>query len=112
MIDEETDIAIAAGQTKTFRLQDYGGFFRSQEQIKLMGPRDGDGYYCNSVEMTAQQWRTTVRALLRIDVYGHEKDGFKYKGLKDLITELVSLILGLIRSIPQDFTSSLLLKHV
>jgi hypothetical protein len=34
------------------------------------------------------QWRTTVRALLRIDIYGHESPGFKHKGLKDLVSEL------------------------
>ena len=88
MIDVETELAIAAGQTKTFRLQDYGGLFGSQEKIRSMSSCDGGELSFNSVEMPAQQWRTTVRALLRVDVYGHEQESFKYKGLKDLITEL------------------------
>jgi len=40
------------------------------------------------VEMPAWQWRTTVRALLRVDIYGHEQDAFKHKGLKDLVTDM------------------------
>lgn len=38
--------------------------------------------------MPPHQWRTTVRALLRIDIYGHEQEGFRHKGLKDLISEM------------------------
>jgi hypothetical protein len=40
------------------------------------------------IEMPAWQWRTTVRALLRVDIYGHEQGGFKHKGLKDLVTDM------------------------
>ena len=40
------------------------------------------------VEMPAHQWRTTIRALLRIDIYGHEQGGYSHKGLKDLVAEM------------------------
>lgn len=92
MIDEETNIAIAAGQNKTFRFQDYGGFFESQHKLGPKCPCDAGSISFNSVEMPAQEWRRTVCALLRIDVHGYEQGGLKHKGLKDLITDLVSLI--------------------
>lgn len=44
--------------------------------------------FFQAIEMPASQWRTTVRALLRIDIYGHEQGGFKHKGLKDLVSEM------------------------
>lgn len=44
--------------------------------------------FFNAVEMAPHQWRTTVRALLRVDIYGHEQGGFKHKGLKDLVAEM------------------------
>lgn len=44
--------------------------------------------FFNAVEMPAHQWRTTVRALLRVDIYGHEQGGFKHKGLKDLVADI------------------------
>jgi hypothetical protein len=46
--------------------------------------------FFNAVEMPAHQWRTTVRALLRVDIYGHEQEGFKHRGLKDLVTQMES----------------------
>lgn len=104
-IDEETEIAIAAGQTKTFRFEDYGGFFGNEERVRLMGNCDIGGLSFKGVEMPAQQWRTTVRALLRLDVYGHEQNGFKHKGLKDLITELVSLMSSRVTTSSEHLTS-------
>ncbi|KAE9376965.1 hypothetical protein N431DRAFT_330525 [Stipitochalara longipes BDJ] len=87
MVDDETAKAEALGQTKTFRFFDYGGMCGRQvisnevacaETTRLASP----------VEMPPQQWRTTVRALLRVDIYGHEQPGFKHKGLKDLVAEM------------------------
>jgi len=87
MVDDETTKAESLGQTKTFRFFDYGGMCGRQvvsdekscaETTRLASP----------VEMPPQQWRTTVRALLRVDIYGHEQPGFKHKGLKDLVTEM------------------------
>jgi hypothetical protein len=87
MVDDETTRAESLRQTKTFRFFDYGGLCGRQaisdevacaETTKLASP----------IEMSPQQWRTTVRALLRVDIYGHEQPGFKYKGLKDLVAEM------------------------
>jgi len=44
--------------------------------------------FFNAVDMPPHQWRITVRALLKIDIYGHEQGGFKHKGLKDLVAEM------------------------
>jgi len=44
--------------------------------------------FFNEVEMPPQQWRNTVRALLRVDIYGHEQPDFNFKGLKDLVSEM------------------------
>jgi len=89
MVDDETDAAIAEGLTKTFRFHDYGGLC-SKQQASL-----AESFTCvekemffNEIEMPPQQWRTTVRSLLRVDIYGHEQPGFKHKGLKDLVSEM------------------------
>lgn len=42
------------------------------------------------VEMPPHQWRTTVRALLRVDIYGHEQGDFRHKGLRDLVNDMES----------------------
>jgi hypothetical protein len=90
MVDEETDAAIAAGQTKTFRFHDYGGLGCREREATAQ-----DAMVCieketffSAVEMPPMQWRTTVRALLRIDIHGNESPGFKHKGLKDLVSEM------------------------
>lgn len=44
--------------------------------------------FFTAVDMPPHQWRNTVRAMLRVDIYGHEQHGFKHKGLKDLVAEL------------------------
>ena len=88
MIDAETDEAIALGQTKTFRFHDYGGMCGRQESVKQAMTCVEKELLFNAVEMPPAQWRTTVRALLRVDIYGHEQPGFKHKGLKDLVGEM------------------------
>jgi hypothetical protein len=89
MIDAETDLAVALGQTKTFRFQDYGGLSGAQETLKPNMQCMGEEIWCNAVEMPPAQWRTTVRALLRIDIYGHEQPGLApHKGLKDLVSAM------------------------
>lgn len=87
MIDEETDTAIAAGQNKMFRFHDYGGLCGRQETVQQAMTCVEKDLFFNAVEMPPAQWRTTVRALLRVDIYGHEQATFKHKGLKDLISE-------------------------
>lgn len=88
MVDDEADAAEAAGQTKSFRFQDYGGLCGRQKTIEeTMACLDKELLF-NTVDMPAHQWRTTVRAMLRVDIYGHDLDGMKHKGLKDLVTEM------------------------
>lgn len=89
MVDDETTAAEGRGQMKTFRFHDYGGMCNQQKSLGKIG------FGCTTqskltqpIEMPPQQWRTTVRALLRVDIYGHEQPGFKHKGLKDLVAEM------------------------
>lgn len=88
MVDDETEAAAAAGQTKTFRFQEYGGLSEHQQDLQMAMSCAEQQVFINNVEMPPQQWRATVRALLRIDIYGHETPGFKHKGLKDLVEDL------------------------
>lgn len=88
MIDDETEMATAAGQTKTFRFNDYGGMCGKTESIEQAITCFEKTMFFESVEMPPQQWRTTVRALLRVDIYGHEQPGFKHKGLRDLVADM------------------------
>jgi hypothetical protein len=89
MVDEETDAAIAAGQqTKTFRFHDYGGLGCREATVQEAMLCVEKGAFFSAVEMPPMQWRTTVRALLRIDIHGNETPGFKHKGLKDLVGEM------------------------
>ena len=88
MIDKETDEAVTSGQMKAFRFHDYGGLCgkeQSTEQSMVCFEKE---LFFNAIEMPPAQWRTTVRALLRVDIYGHEQPGFKHKGLKDLVDEM------------------------
>ena len=88
MIDAETDAAVALGQTKTFRFHDYGGLCGTQQSIhETMACIEKEMMF-NTVEMPPIQWRTTVRALLRVDIYGHEQDNFRHRGLKVLVAEI------------------------
>jgi hypothetical protein len=88
MVDDETEAAAAAGQTKTFRFQEYGGLSEHQQPLQVALSCAEQQKFFNDMEMPPQQWRATVRALLRIDIYGHEMPGYKHKGLKDLVGDL------------------------
>ncbi|KAG0649680.1 Fusaric acid cluster transcription factor FUB10 [Hyphodiscus hymeniophilus] len=88
MIDAETDQAVASGQMKTFRFHDYGGLCGRQISIQEAMICAEKEFLFNALEMPPAQWRTTVRALLRVDIYGHEQPEFKHKGLKDLVDEM------------------------
>jgi hypothetical protein len=90
MVDDETNTADSMGQMKTFNFLDYGGLCGQQTTVaKTLGSAcaQREGLF-KEVEMPPQQWRTTVRALLRVDIYGHEQPGFRHKGLKDLVAEM------------------------
>lgn len=88
MVDEEANAAIAARQTKTFNLYDYGGLCGREVNPQDAFPCVERDFLYNTINMPPVQWRTTVRALLRVDIYGHETPGFKHKGLKDLVGEM------------------------
>lgn len=71
MIDRETEAAITSRTRKIFRLADYGG---------LRG-LTGDCDYIeewNHMDLSPGDWRTTVRALLRIDIYGFDPSDNHY----------------------------------
>ncbi|RAL63749.1 hypothetical protein DID88_003396 [Monilinia fructigena] len=88
MVDEATAEAIAKGQTKVFRYLDYGGLCEHQKPLNEAVDCIGKALPMADMEMQPSEWRTTVRALLRADIYGHDQPGFKYKGLRDLISEM------------------------
>jgi hypothetical protein len=88
MIDQEADAAVATGNTKTFEFQEYGGLCIRQTTLQgEMACIEKETMF-TPVEMPPMQWRSTVRALLRVDIYGHEAPGYKYKGLKGLVEEI------------------------
>ncbi|KAG9234138.1 hypothetical protein BJ875DRAFT_377130 [Amylocarpus encephaloides] len=88
MIDDEMNAALAAGATKSFRFHDYGGLCQVQQTIKgEMACLEKEMMF-KPVDMPPMQWRNTIRALLRVDIYGHEHAGFKHKGLKGLVEEI------------------------
>jgi hypothetical protein len=88
MIDDETTTAESLGKTKTFRFRDYGGMCGQKATTEDSVECFENGKFSKPIEMSPTKWRTTVRALLRVDIYGHEQPGFKHKGLKDLVAEM------------------------
>lgn len=94
LVDEEAAAAALAGRKITFTLATYGG---------LWGPLAASDHLCGATEgmegkvMEPSMWRLTVRALLRIDVYGLSgctpgwdglgpaEDPVSQHGLKDII---------------------------
>ncbi|RDW75055.1 hypothetical protein BP6252_06197 [Coleophoma cylindrospora] len=85
MIDNHTKATTAAGQTMTFELKDYGGIGYDSNDSSW---QDCSQDICSNRSMQPAEWRSTVRALLRMDIYGHEQGGFKCKGLKDIVDEM------------------------
>ncbi|KAJ8061093.1 hypothetical protein OCU04_010167 [Sclerotinia nivalis] len=88
MVDEATAEAIAKGQTKIFRYRDSGGLYEHQKPLDQAENCIDEVFLMADREMQPAEWRTTVRALLRADIYGHEQPGYKYKGLRDIISEM------------------------
>ncbi|CAG8982755.1 hypothetical protein HYALB_00001036 [Hymenoscyphus albidus] len=88
MIDDETDVAVATGQTKTFQFGEYGGICNKQETIDEALVCAEKEILFKAVEMPPLEWRRTLRALLRVDIHGHEQENCNHKGLKDLVGEV------------------------
>jgi hypothetical protein len=88
MIDVETRRADAAGEMKPFNFTAYGGLPQSPELTSKSQPCSQQADFLNGLEMAPSQWRAAVRALLRVDIYGHKADDITLKGLKDLVSEM------------------------
>ncbi|KAK7416026.1 hypothetical protein QQX98_005477 [Neonectria punicea] len=93
MVDRETALAKKQGRTFWFSFKDIGG---------LWGTVGESSDHCSTIQcynnsnMAPDMWRMTIRALLRLDVYGLGKkdDGisshetYTQLGLKDVVTVL------------------------
>lgn len=88
MVDEATAVAIAKGQTKIFRCGDSDGLYEHQKPFDQAANFIYEVFPMAGREMQPAEWRTAVRALLRGDIYGQEQPGYKYKGLRDIISEM------------------------
>jgi hypothetical protein len=86
MIDKETEEAQAAGKMKIFQLEAYGGVLGSNPRICVCP----NSY--NNTELNPSEWRSIVRALLRVDIYGNEHGCLNLSGsgtgLRGIISEL------------------------
>ncbi|KAM0332531.1 hypothetical protein ACHAQA_002814 [Verticillium albo-atrum] len=96
LVDEATAESKQKGETMLFRFTEYGGLWGELEEI--------DKFTCRTVElydnkdMEPDKWRMTVRAVLKIDVYGFDVDcsstidgsrvTHRHLGLKDVISAM------------------------
>lgn len=88
MVDEATTDALAKGQRKTFKYLEYGGLCEDQRLLEDAVDCMGKALPMADREMQPAEGRTAVRALLRADIYGDDQPGFKYKGSRDIISEM------------------------
>ncbi len=90
MVDAEVARATAENRKLTFSLAGFGGIWG---KLKEEDGRCGASAYLEGAQLEPAMWRLTVRALLKIDVYGvnHKTAGmirtceFEQPGLKDII---------------------------
>ncbi|KAL3420901.1 hypothetical protein PVAG01_07346 [Phlyctema vagabunda] len=93
MVDIEATAAANRGESKTFNLQRYGGFnncsISNPTPQRLLKIREDEQMFSNK-EMQPDMWRTCVRQMLKIDIYGFEskEEGCEYKGLKNILQEM------------------------
>ncbi|KAF3360626.1 hypothetical protein VDGD_04114 [Verticillium dahliae] len=93
LVDEVTAEAKAKGQTLLFRFVEYGGLWGELEAIDKFTCRTVETY--DNKEMEPDKWRMTIRAVLKIDIYGFDVDcssvldgsrvTHRHLGLKDVI---------------------------
>jgi hypothetical protein len=98
MVDEETARADAEGRSIAFSLEEYGGLWgRLAETDGMCGATKK----FNGQPLPAMEWRRTVRALLKVDVYGFTLEsapnmgempstGLVQVGLKDIVNHMES----------------------
>ena len=79
MVDEEAEIARAAGTKKIFSMKVYGGLARSEDSLCAVAR------HLEMSVMEPTEWRVAIRGLLRADVYGLEG---VTTGLKGIISEV------------------------
>ncbi|KAK1986412.1 hypothetical protein LZ30DRAFT_582163 [Colletotrichum cereale] len=94
LIDHETARATKEGRNITFSFTEYGGLWGEMRR------RDGTCGASQSVdkrEMDPDTWRLSVRALLKIDIYGHDfersvgvdsTEAYHHLGLRDIIKQM------------------------
>lgn len=94
MIEIETARAICDRRQMHFSLPEYGGVWG---QLGSMGNLCGRASQYDNVTMEPAMWRLTVRALLKVDVYGvncgsegpaSQSLRFSQMGLKDIVRQL------------------------
>ena len=93
MVDAEVARATAENRKLTFSLAGYGGIWGKLQEEDA---RCGASTYLEGARLDPTMWRLTVRALLKVDVYGinHKTAGatrtceFEQPGLKDIIALL------------------------
>ncbi|KAG7112279.1 hypothetical protein HYQ44_010474 [Verticillium longisporum] len=93
LVDEATAEAKEKGQTLLFRFVEYGGLWGELEAIDKFTCRTVETY--DNKEMEPDKWRMTIRAVLKIDIYGFDVDcssvldgsrvTHRHLGLKDVI---------------------------
>lgn len=92
MVDAETTAAKKEKRTFRFVFKDLGGLWG---YVGRCGKGCAILQSYNNSDMTPDMWRATIRALLRLDVYGMDapdgltkKDNYVQLGLKDVVTLL------------------------
>ncbi|KAL2756295.1 hypothetical protein ACRALDRAFT_2053554 [Sodiomyces alcalophilus JCM 7366] len=97
LVDEATSQANEKGEKMVFRFTDYGGLWGRLGDMDKVSPRSTVEMYDNRV-MEPDQWRHTVRAVLKVDLYGFRVDGrtgadgsvvsHTHPGLRDVVTAM------------------------
>lgn len=97
LVDEATSQARQKGEPMVFRFSDYGGLWGRLGEMDKASGRGTVEMYDNRV-MEPDQWRHTVRAVLKVDLYGFQVDGrtsldgsvvrHSHPGLRDVVTAM------------------------
>jgi hypothetical protein len=78
MTDCEVERAIAAGVNMSFPDEEYGALCTPDCPVESNVLQD----------LSPSLWRSSARAILRMDVYGCEESGFQIRGLRGIVLEL------------------------
>lgn len=96
MVETTTAEAKEKGTGIVFRLLDYGGLWGRMDELDKITCQTVEHY--DNKEMNPEHWRLTIRALLKMDVYGFQLEktsivdgshiSHRHLGLKDVITAM------------------------